>query len=138
MPNSNNSKNNNLPANINNYTAITIPIDPKRYPKPFSRDIFLFATHIAGTTHVDLIDEALEGIGVSSEVSFFREANNIHDKYAIVVKNKNGQKLGYIPKFDNIVFARLLDAGKLLVGKVKSIEKLGSWNKIKIDLYLRD
>lgn len=33
------------------------------------------------------------------------------------------EKLSYIPEKDNVIFSRLLDAGKLLKAKVNSVEK---------------
>ena len=37
------------------------------------------------------------------------------------------RKLGYIPEKDNIVFARLMDAGKYLIAKIDRIEPKGSF-----------
>ncbi|MBQ6555823.1 MAG: HIRAN domain-containing protein [Firmicutes bacterium] len=50
----------------------------------------------------------------------------------------SGKKLGYVPKKDNIVFSRLMDAGKLLIARIKEIEVRGKFNDIKIDIYLVD
>ena len=47
-------------------------------------------------------------------------------------------KIGYVPKADNIVFSRLMDAGKLLYGKVISKEILDNWIKINIEIYLHE
>ena len=106
--------------------------------KPFSQEIFLIEVHIAGTTHIDNIDvlepELTEGV----EVQFFREPNNQYDSKAIVVKDKEGNKLGYIPKEKNEILSRLMDAGKLLYGKVKTKKKLGDWIKIEMEVYLKD
>ena len=45
---------------------------------------------------------------------------------------------GYIPRQDNVIFARLMDAGKLLFGKISSKEIIGSWVKIGIKVYLHE
>ncbi|MBO4750863.1 MAG: hypothetical protein J5546_11160 [Lachnospiraceae bacterium] len=47
-------------------------------------------------------------------------------------------KLGYVPEKDNVVFARLMDAGKLLIGKVTSHVMKGSFHQIAIGIYLVD
>lgn len=107
-------------------------------PKPFNRQIFLFETHIAGTSHIENMDELAEKIEIGTRVSFYREASNEYDTRAIKVEVDNGSKIGYISKADNPVFARLMDAGKLLYGKVKEKEKKGSWYNIKIYIYLDD
>lgn len=39
---------------------------------------------------------------------------------------------------DNIVFARLPDAGKMLAAKIKGIEKKGSFTKISIGIHPND
>ena len=57
---------------------------------------------------------------------------------AILVLNEEGRKLGYVPEKDNVVFARLMDAGKLLKAKVTDIEMKGSFHMIRIGIYLVD
>lgn len=109
-----------------------------RIPEPFERDIFLFETHIAGTTHIEGIEDLVGHLNLDDKLDFFREPDNRYDKKAIVIKNKDGVKIGYVPKEDNVVFARLMDAGKLLFGKIRSKETKGKWLRIKIDIYLRD
>ena len=51
---------------------------------------------------------------------------------------QNGKKVGYVPEKDNIIFARLMDAGKLLSATVTDIEKKGSFTQIRIGIYLVD
>lgn len=107
-------------------------------PKPFERDIFLFDTFIAGTTHIEGIEELEPFINVGDKLDFFREPDNPYDKEAIVIKNKNGVKVGYVPKADNVIFSRLMDAGKLLFGQIEEKEMKGNWLKINIKVYLKD
>lgn len=107
-------------------------------PKPFERDIFLFDTFIAGTTHIEGIEELEPFINVGDKLDFFREPDNPYDKEAIVIKNKNGVKVGYVPKTDNVIFSRLMDAGKLLFGQIEEKEMKGNWLKINIKVYLKD
>lgn len=107
-------------------------------PKPFQRDIFLFDTYVAGTTHVDGIEELEPGLNVGDRLDFFREPDNPYDPMAIAVKNTDGVKIGYVPKADNAVFSRLMDAGKLLFGKLTEKEKRGSWLRIKMEIYLNE
>ena len=107
-------------------------------PKPFERDIFLFKTHIAGTSFVEGIEELEPYLQVDDKLDFFREPDNPYDKRAIVIKTSDGVKIGYIPRADNKIFARLMDAGKLLFGKITSKEKQGIWLKIDIAVFLHD
>ncbi len=78
------------------------------------------------------------GIKVGDRLNFFREPDNENDANAIVIKTAENVKIGYVPKRDNIVFSRLMDAGKLLFGTVKSKELLGKWVKIYIEIYLHE
>ena len=106
--------------------------------KPFERDIFLFDTHVAGTTHVEGIEELAEHLNIDDRLDFFREPNNPYDAKAIVIKTVSGVKVGYVPKTDNLIFSRLMDAGKLLFGKISGKEIKGKWVKIDIKLYLHE
>ena len=106
--------------------------------KPFSQEIFLIEVHIAGTTHIDNMDILEPKLTEGVEVQFFREPNNQYDSKAIVVKDKEGNKLGYIPRDKNEILSRLMDAGKILYGKVKDKEKIGEWTKIEMEVYLKD
>lgn len=107
-------------------------------PHPFEKDIFLFDSHIAGTTHVPDIDTVCEKLDENSRLSFFREPDNEFDEMAIVIKTADGEKVGYVPKNDNVIFSRLMDAGKLLFGKISEKEKKGKWHKISIKIYLHE
>ena len=107
-------------------------------PKPFEKDIFLFDTYVAGTTHIEGIEELAEHLNIDDRLDFFREPDNPYDKKAIVIKTVNGVKVGYVPRADNVVFSRLMDAGKLLFGKISHKEIKGKWVKIDIKLYLHE
>ena len=107
-------------------------------PKHFEKDIFLFDTYVAGTTHIEGIEELELHLNVDDRLAFFREPDNRYDKQAIVIKTVDGVKIGYVPKQDNVIFARLMDAGKLLFGKITSKEKKGSWVKIYIKVFLHE
>lgn len=107
-------------------------------PKPFEKDIFLFDTYIAGTMHIEGIEELEPHLNSDDRLVFFREPDNKYDKQAIVIKTTDGVKIGYVPKKDNIIFARLMDAGKLLFGKITSKERKGSWIKIYIKVFLHE
>lgn len=106
--------------------------------KPYSKDIYLIEVHIAGTTHIDNINELEQKLNEGVEVVLYREPNNPYDDKAIVVKDKEGNKLGYIPRDKNEILSRLMDAGKLIYGKVKSKGKINEWVKVEMEVYLKD
>lgn len=106
--------------------------------KPFQKDIYLFSTHIAGTSHVDNILELEPTIIENLKVNFFREPNNKYDSKAIVIKDQNNNKLGYVPKDKNEIISRLMDSGKMIFGKVTRKELKGKYLDIKIDVFFKD
>ena len=104
--------------------------------RPLVTEIHLFDTFIAGTSYLE-DKSVLERVAQGDKVNLRREKNKFDDKAILVVDGENN-KLGYIPEKDNLVFSRLMDAGKLLVGKVSGIEKRGSFTRIGIGIYLVD
>lgn len=106
--------------------------------KPFEREVFLFDTYVAGTSHIENIEALEPDLEVGDRLDFYREAHNQYDTMAIVVTNRRGDKLGYIPQIDNEIFSRLMDAGKVLFGRISRKEFKGRWLKIDIKIYLED
>ncbi len=104
--------------------------------KPLIKEIHLFDTYIAGTTHLKE-PKVLDGVKAGDMLTLRREDNKFDDM-AILILNDAGKKLGYVPEKDNVVFARLMDAGKLLKGKVISVELKGGFHMIRIGIYLVD
>lgn len=104
--------------------------------KPLIREIHLFDSFVAGTSHLE-DPGVLETIKTGDRLSLQREENKF-DENAILVLTEDKRKLGYIPEKDNLIFARLMDAGKLLAAKIAKIEKKGSFTQIRIGIYLVD
>ena len=104
--------------------------------KPLVNEIHLFDTFVAGTTYLD-DDSVLDDIQIGDKLTLVREENKFDDK-AIVIHTTNGRKLGYIPEKDNLIFSRLMDAGKLLMAKVSTHDIKGTFHKIGIGIYLVD
>lgn len=106
-------------------------------PKPFEREIYLFTTHVAGTTHIDNIFDIEKHLNIDDKLLFFRE-DNPHDEKAIRVETLQKEKIGYVPRGDNAVFSRLMDAGKELYARIKDKETVDEWLRIEMDIYLKD
>ena len=107
-------------------------------PKPFEREIYLFDTHVAGTMRVEGIEEIEPNLAINDKLIFFREPENEYDSKAIVIKTTDGIKIGYVPQMDNLIFSRLMDAGKLLFARIQMKEQRGKWIKIHIKVFLQD
>lgn len=104
--------------------------------KPLIREIHLFDTFVSGTAQLEdpsVLDEVKNG----DRLNLRRKADKF-DEHTIIILTESGKKLGCIPEKDNIIFSRLMDAGKRLDAKIKNIEKKGSFTQIGIGIYLVD
>lgn len=79
---------------------------------PFRREIFLHHTIIAGCYYIENIKEIASEINEGDKLTLKREPDNEYDELAILVLDPKGRKMGYVPRKNNPVLARLLDAGK--------------------------
>jgi len=107
-------------------------------PTPFEREILLFDTYVAGTFFVEGMEDLEPYVNIDERLQFFREPENPYDAQAIVIRSADGVKLGYVPRADNVVFARLMDAGKVLFGRISSKEWQGDRLELGLRVYLLD
>ncbi len=107
---------------------------------PFSREIFLFGVRVAGIRYRENIDELLKNLKVGDKVILVREPENEYDDLAIMIQNEDKVKLGYVPRVNNDIPARMMDAGMKLSGKVSKIkepeEDTYPWDALSIEIYL--
>lgn len=104
--------------------------------KPLIKEIYLFDTFVSGSS--DLNDVSFVRTLISGQQLILRREESKFDRNAIAVLTQDNHKIGYIPRKDNSIFSRLLDAGKLLTAKIKEINLKGDFSIIKIDIYLVD
>lgn len=104
--------------------------------KPLSNEIHLFDSFVAGTLQLE-DKSVLKGLKVGDKLILQREDSKF-DENTINIFTENKKNIGYVPEKDNVVFARLMDAGKLLNAKIKNIETKGSFMTISIGIYLID
>lgn len=128
------SKENELSIISNNASIMNI-LDKDKELMPFSNIIYLYTLNIAGIRYYIDNDLSLEE---NEELRLKREPENQYDKYAIAVYNSE-KKIGYIPRRNNKVFARLMDGGKSILAKVKCVDYyFDEIEDIQIRLYLDD
>ncbi|MCR5538722.1 MAG: HIRAN domain-containing protein, partial [Lachnospiraceae bacterium] len=77
--------------------------------QPLIREVHLFDSYVAGTTHLQ-DPSVLDAVAVGDKLTLRREDNKF-DEHAILLLAADGRRVGYIPEKDNIIFARLMDAG---------------------------
>ena len=107
-------------------------------PVPFETEIFLYGTEIAGTSHVPDIDKLANELEQGDRLILLREPDNPYDEHAIVIKTLSGNKLGYIPRMNNLILSRLMDAGKELYGITRLKEKNNGYWKIVVKVYMKE
>lgn len=107
-------------------------------PKPFESEILLFDTYIARTSSIEGLMDGSIVLEKGEKLDFFREPDNKFDKNAIVIKKQSGEAVGYVPIQHNIVFSRLMDAGKELFGKISAVETRDELLKIRVKIYMTD
>ena len=88
--------------------------------------------------YIDNIHELLKEMNEGTKLQFFREPGNKYDNMAIVVKNHNKEKLGYVPREKNPILARLMDAGKMIFGTVKKINNDANFVNVEMEIYMED
>ena len=105
---------------------------------PFNREIFVINVFIAGTSYCKNIDQILDQITNTTHLTMLRQPDNEVDQYAIGIYYNHTQ-LGWVPMKDNLVIARLMDAGKLFNCKVVSVSKNSpSSPRINVSIYMID
>lgn len=105
--------------------------------QPFAREIMLVECAIAGTSFREL-KEVEPALPIGSLLLLKREPANEHDSLAIMILDEGGNRLGYVPRAKNEPLAHLMDAGKLLFGRLESKEWQGNWLKADIGIFLRE
>jgi hypothetical protein len=104
---------------------------------PFAREIMLIECQVAGTSYRDVKSVEPE-LKPGAMLPLKREPENTHDALAIMIFDEAGHHLGYVPRAKNEALARLMDAGKLLFGRLEDKEWQGEWLKIGARIFLRD
>lgn len=107
-------------------------------PAPYSEDLYLLTTLVAGTTHVLGIEELEPFLKPGDRLELIRVPENPSDPNAIKIFTRDRVKLGYVPRRDNPVLARLMDGGKLLYARLRAKQWQDDWLRIEIDIYLTD
>lgn len=98
----------------------------------------ILTTDVAGTSYVENMPELEPELQVGDELVLLREPGNKHDSLAILVQNKDGQKIGYVPRRDNRVIANMMDAGKQVSAVIKDKELINDYVKIRMDIFLQE
>ena len=104
--------------------------------KPLSKEIHLFDSFVSGTLNIK--DKSVFKKLKTGDKLILQREDSRFDANTINIFTKDKIKIGYVPEKDNVVFARLMDAGKLLIAKVNDIQFKGTMPVVSVGIYLVD
>ena len=104
--------------------------------KPLSKEIHLFDSFVSGTLNIK--DQSVFRQLKTGDKLILQREDSRFDANTINIFTEDKIKIGYVPEKDNVVFARLMDAGKLLIAKINDIQVKGTMPVISAGLYLVD
>ncbi len=129
---------NELTTNKGSFLANINSLKPADLARSFQQEIFLTESLIAGTSH--LKDQSvLTEMSPDDRLIMVRRPDNSYDSYAIELQDTKGRKAGFIPRRQNAILARLMDAGKELYGVVNKMQHAnGDYWIIELKVFMRD
>ena len=103
---------------------------------PFENTIYLQSVKVAGMKYY-VKEEFILLKG--DKIRLRREPKNEYDKYAIELFTVNNEKIGYIPRTNNKIFARLMDGGQMLSAEVRAVNYyFEDLDEVWIKIFLND
>ncbi len=99
------------------------------------KEIYLNSLYIAGFQYYNG-PELEKLLKENDKLTLQRQAENPHDYFAVEIFYKS-QKLGYLPRTDNKIIARMMDQGERLKAKIGSIAPdAHPFSRVKVRVYL--
>ncbi len=103
---------------------------------PFSREVYLLDITVAGTSYCEQIDDVFPKLAIGEVLKMQRDPHNKHDNKAIGIYY-DAVRIGWIPRQDNLVISRLMDAGKAFFCRITELEETAShWKRIDCKVYM--
>ena len=118
------------------FTGVVKQLDNVEQDSPKTEKLIykrLTSITVAGTSHIENIEELAEDIEVGTKLHLEHDKNNEHDCYAVALYH-DGERIGYLPRGENEIIANLLDAGTQLIAVVTNTEWRGDWLYIAADI----
>jgi hypothetical protein len=100
------------------------------------KSILLLETYVAGLFAHERT--AVAQLHAGQSLRPVREATNDHDSNAIALETTDGLRVGYVPKSENVLLARLMDAGKELDARIADVSTHGMRIAVELHIFLRD
>jgi hypothetical protein len=107
-------------------------------PMPFERTVFLTECHLAGTAEIDDMLVKTRNVETGTPLVMKRMPTDAQDARAIAALTAAGDIVGYVPRRYAAVFARLMDAGKLLSAKVTEKSLENHWLDLAVSIDMKE
>lgn len=105
---------------------------------PFQHEIFLQDITVAGTGYCEQIEEVFPKLAPNMVLRLQRDPTNEHDELAIGVWHDQ-IRIGWVPRKQNEVVARLMDAGKNICLRVSALNvETDHWKHIDAKMFMID
>jgi len=106
---------------------------------PFSQPALIVEkSRIAGTYNNPDRDDLCAQLNIGQRLELRRAPLDCDDPYAVQMISNNGNVLGYLSSDINEIISRLMGFGKHVYAVVCSVELVGSWHKVYVEVYLDD
>ena len=110
----------------------------KDLPMPFERTVFLTECHLAGTAEIYDMLVKTRNVETGTPLVMKRMPTDAQDARAIAALTAAGDIVGYVPRRYAAVFARLMDAGKLLSAKVTEKSLENHWLDLAVSIDMKE
>lgn len=110
----------------------------KDLPMPFERTVFLTECHLSGTAEIDDMLVKTRNVETRTPLVMKRMPTDAQDARAIAALTAAGDIVGYVPRRYAAVFARLMDAGKLLSAKVTEKSLENHWLDLAVSIDMKE
>ena len=64
-----------------------------------------------------------------------RDPHNEHDGQAIDIYHEL-TRIGWVPRDENLILSRLMDAGKAFFGRIVETKRKGAWVMVKVKIFM--
>ena len=109
---------------------------PQSNPKYDGRDVLMQTSLIAGFQYHQG-EYFWKELTVGDKLQLRREPDNPYDENAVAIYWE-GIKLGYLPRVENIVVARMMDKGQIINALIENKQKSDDpWERMTVEVWLR-
>lgn len=98
------------------------------------KPVKIYDNYIKGLAHYQY-KQVIKQLKVGQELTLFRELTNTNDSFAVAIFY-GSFKLGYLPAYENIVVANLLEQGVELKSFISKLDTTDIFGAISIEIYV--